>query len=214
MLKKATLKEVQRVKKVKSDDYHHGDLKAALLREALKALRRQPAHELSLRDLAERLGVSKAAPYRHFPSRPEFLAAVREAGFVEFLEALRVVEEAGNSPHGSSPQETLRNLGATYLEFACSRPWLYRLLFSAEGHKLPPAPNAKAGAESFSVLLRVATRANEAGWRQGENPQDLAAGLWSFVHGLSLLRMEGMLAPPKGEGQAWWRHLAGMMVGV
>lgn len=193
----------------KADAYHHGDLKVALLREALKALRRQPAHELSLRDLAERLGVSKAAPYRHFPSRPEFLAAVREAGFVEFLQVLHAVEEADESP-----QQTLRNLGAAYLEFACARPWLYRLLFSAEGHKLPPAPGAKAGAESFSVLLRVAERANQAGWRAGENPQELAAGLWSFVHGLSLLRMEGMLSPPKGEGQAWWRHLAGMMVGV
>lgn len=201
----------------KLDAYHHGDLKAALLREALKALRHQPAHELSLRDLAERLGVSKAAPYRHFPSRPEFLAAVREAGFAEFLEALHAVEAAGASPH-----ESLRDLGAAYLEFAWARPWLYRLLFSAEGHKLPQVPGAKAGAESFSVLLRVATRAHQAGWRAGENPQDLAAGLWAFVHGLSLLRIEGMLHPPKSEGksegksgaQAWWRRLAGMMVGV
>jgi AcrR family transcriptional regulator len=205
----------------KLDAYHHGDLKAALLREALKALRHQPAHELSLRDLAERLGVSKAAPYRHFPSRPEFVAAVREAGFAEFLEVLHAVEAAG-----APPRESLRDLGAAYLEFACARPWLYRLLFSAEGHKLPQVPGAKAGAESFSVLLRVATRAHQAGWRAGEKPQDLAAGLWAFVHGLSLLRIEGMLQPPKreeksegkGEGksdaQAWWRRLAGMMVGV
>ncbi|HAD65476.1 MAG TPA: TetR family transcriptional regulator, partial [Alcanivorax sp.] len=49
--------------------YHHGDLHAALLREAAVLLREQGVEGLSLRRLAERAGVSRTAPYHHFTDK-------------------------------------------------------------------------------------------------------------------------------------------------
>ncbi len=59
--------------------YHHGDLRAALLERAAQRLRSGTVADLSLRALARDLGVSHAAPNRHFSDRQAFLAALAEA---------------------------------------------------------------------------------------------------------------------------------------
>ncbi len=61
--------------------YHHGDLKSALITAALAAVEQDGPDAVSLRDLAQSLGVSRAAPYRHFADRDALLAAVAAQGF-------------------------------------------------------------------------------------------------------------------------------------
>src|SRR5690606_2213787 len=65
----------------RSDRYHHGDLRATLLREAALLLREQGVEGLSLRRLAERAGVSRTAPYHHFADKNALLCALAEQGF-------------------------------------------------------------------------------------------------------------------------------------
>ena len=65
----------------KSDTaYHHGALRETLLAAAIEVVARQGADALSLRGLAQAVGVSSAAPYRHFPDRAALLAAVAAEG--------------------------------------------------------------------------------------------------------------------------------------
>src|ERR687893_516154 len=59
--------------------YHHGNLRAALLASAEEAL--AAGEDLSLRELARRVGVSHAAPRRHFPDKQALLDALAEEGF-------------------------------------------------------------------------------------------------------------------------------------
>src|SRR5919107_3634135 len=59
--------------------YHHGNLRAALLEAAERALAR--GGELSLRELAREVGVSHAAPRRHFADKQALLDALAEGGF-------------------------------------------------------------------------------------------------------------------------------------
>jgi AcrR family transcriptional regulator len=61
--------------------YHHGDLRGALVKAAVTEIERGGYENLSLRELAESLGVSRAAPYRHFADRRALLAAVAADGF-------------------------------------------------------------------------------------------------------------------------------------
>ncbi|PLS69654.1 MAG: hypothetical protein CV045_00830 [Cyanobacteria bacterium M5B4] len=61
--------------------YHHGDLKQALISAALEVVAQEGAKNLSLRQVAKRVGVSHNAPYRHFPDRDALLAALAEEGF-------------------------------------------------------------------------------------------------------------------------------------
>ena len=61
--------------------YHHGDLRNALIAAALAAVEQDGPDAVSLRDLAQNLGVSRAAPYRHFEDRDALLAAVAARRF-------------------------------------------------------------------------------------------------------------------------------------
>ena len=74
--------------------YHHGDLRAALIRLGREGLERSGREGLSLRALAQQAGVSKTAPYRHFPTRNDLIAALTEEGFRQFADRLAAVNAA------------------------------------------------------------------------------------------------------------------------
>lgn len=98
--------------------YHHGNLKAALLREAGDILEKEGPSGLSVREAARQAGVSHSAPYRHFPDRESLLAAL--AG-----EALAELERTLDGVSG-------RKLGEAYVRFALAHPQRFRLM-SASG---------------------------------------------------------------------------------
>src|SRR5215467_12607566 len=70
--------------------YHHGDLRAALIRAGLAILAEEGVQALTLRAAARRAGVSHNAPYRHFADKEALLAAIAEEGFIDL--AARVEE--------------------------------------------------------------------------------------------------------------------------
>src|SRR5258708_321301 len=108
--------------------YHHGDLPAALLKAAGKALEQKGIASLSLRDAARRAGVSHNAPYRHFPHREALLAALAAEGFALLAERLR----------GRQGPE----LGVAYVQFALQHPQRFRLMFGGVSPMAPPPRHA------------------------------------------------------------------------
>ncbi|MFC6746387.1 TetR/AcrR family transcriptional regulator [Methylobacterium persicinum] len=81
-------------------DYHHGDLRAALVLAALERLEAGGAAALSLRGIARDCGVSAMAPYRHFADKDALLDAVAGHGFQELA---RCLEEADATAGGREP---------------------------------------------------------------------------------------------------------------
>ena len=63
-------------------------LKAACLKAAREAIAEHGLEQLSLREVARRLGVSHQAPYKHFPSRDHLLAEVIRQCFEDFAASL------------------------------------------------------------------------------------------------------------------------------
>ena len=80
--------------------YHHGDLRAALLTEAQSTLRTRGLDGLSLRELARAVGVSHAAPRRHFADKAALLEALVADGFRRLGVALEVASEAEHREFG------------------------------------------------------------------------------------------------------------------
>src|SRR5271170_5574322 len=117
--------------------YHHGDLRAALVKAAAAEIERGGYENLSLRELAESLGVSRAAPYRHFADRRALLAAVAAEGFDELTVIYR-----GVIAREKTPPARLTAAGRAYLAFATERPQLFRLMFVSDllGGTTPPGP--------------------------------------------------------------------------
>src|ERR687894_2671163 len=88
MLSASTPRDRLRRVSVATRPYHHGSLRPALLAAAEKALDRGGVQALSLRELAREIGVSHAAPRRHFADKQALLDALAQEGFARLGAAL------------------------------------------------------------------------------------------------------------------------------
>lgn len=173
-----------------SDTYHHGDLRRALLDAAETVLVEQGVGALSLRDLARRVGVSPTAPYHHFGSKADLVAALAEDALDQLDAALA---EAGTAH--ADPEERLRALGITYVLFAVDHPERFRLAFRPEMGSpfaaLADDPDAlPTEAAGFRHLVRVVAEMTPDPAAQAT----LAVASWSLVHGLASLLVDGPLS--------------------
>ena len=111
-----------------SDKYHHGDLRNALIEESIKMINTSGEESLSMRKLAERCGVSMAAPYAHFKNKEEMINAIKkyvEDAFVEYLE--KAVTAAGAD---DNIEMKIIALGNAYVSFFIDNPEYFTFLFS------------------------------------------------------------------------------------
>jgi AcrR family transcriptional regulator len=170
--------------------YHHGDLGKALIDAALAIItEEQDAANVSLREVARRVGVSQAAPYRHFADKDALLAAVAEEGFQRLLNALQV--DTGSDP---DPLARLQASGVAYVKFAIAHPAHYRVMFSTfrVDQENNSSLNAAAG-KAFAVMVDAISAGQAIGAIQPGNPRQLAWVTWSLVHGLALLMIDRQL---------------------
>ncbi len=161
--------------------YHHGDLRSALIKAAAAEIERGGYENLSLRELAQSLGVSRAAPYRHFADRRALLAAVASDGF-DRLTAIH------RNAKGRTPQARLA---------AAERSQMFRLMFVSDllgGSAAPPDPALiKAASESYVVFEQLVAATLD-------NPDEgavkaAAVAIMSTSYGFALLRMNDRLKP-------------------
>ncbi len=160
------------------------NLREALVDEALAAIEDEGVENLSLRDVARRLGVSHQAPYKHFPSRDHILAAVVERCFAEFAAHLE------NRTRRVDPFEDLGEMGLAYLDYARSRPLHYRLMFNSPLPSGADHPTMLDQAQkAFLVLM---DRLDDMTLREPHHPisdpiKHDALFVWSALHGLASL---------------------------
>lgn len=168
--------------------YHHGDLRNALLEEALEALRVGGAANFTLRDLARRVGVSHAAPYAHFSDKRALLAAVATIGFRKLAEKLN--EAAATS---DDPFERLAAVGWAYVRFGYEDPAHYRLMFTVpELRRYDGLPELEQAAhETFAIVFDAFAALHEARLIRPGDQQIDAIASWSLVHGVTLLMIDG-----------------------
>jgi AcrR family transcriptional regulator len=173
--------------------YHHGDLRAALVRAATEILESEGLEKLSLRSVARQVGVSHAAPYHHFPDRMHLIAAVARVGFEGLTAAMRAGIAA--LPDDADALDKIDAIGVAYVGHATEHPATFQVMFRPELTGDPEAhPELQAaGSESFGVLVETIVLAQETGLVAPGDPQPLAIGAWSAVHGVSVLWVDGPL---------------------
>ncbi|MDZ4780479.1 MAG: TetR/AcrR family transcriptional regulator, partial [Planctomycetia bacterium] len=172
-------------------DYHHGDLRRALVAAGLEILERDGVEGLSLRAVARQAQVSHNAPYHHFADKAELLAAVAAAGFEALSES--IARQVAAAP-ADSFLDGLRGVGRGYLLFAAARPAVFRLMFRPELTRPAEHPLLKeAQARAFGLLVSQVAGCQQSGELPGADPLPPAAMCWSMVHGLAVLRVEQVL---------------------
>lgn len=164
--------------------YHHGDLRAALLTAAEAELAERGIEGFSLRAVAKRAGVSHAAPAHHFGDAQGLLTALAAEGFRRFL-AMQHAREAQAAP---DPRAQITAAGLGYLDFAISRPALFRLMF---GSKRPDTGDPGFLAAAEAAYHHLVEQVAACG---GQGPGDVAA-VWGLAHGLADLIAAGRMMP-------------------
>ncbi|MCY1138323.1 TetR/AcrR family transcriptional regulator [Actinoplanes sp. Pm04-4] len=170
--------------------YHHGQLRTALLEAAERSLRENGEEQLSLRELAREIGVSHAAPRRHFPDRQSLLYALAETGFARLDEQLRAAVAAAGE--GYVPQ--LRATVKAYITFATDDAALLELMFSSK-HR-PGAEQVVAAAEpAFTLLYGLIVRGQAEGRLAAGDPERIGLVMFATMQGIATLINTGLARP-------------------
>jgi AcrR family transcriptional regulator len=186
----------QRGRKAKrTESYHHGSLKQALLEAAERVLERDGIQGLTLRAAAREAGVSHAAPKNHFGDMTGLLSELAAVGFERFVATMQA-----NVGDSDSPDRRMDAIGRGYIAFARAHPGLFLLMFRGERLDLS-RPALRDAVETSSRVLSGAV-----GARRGEKveaaltlPQAASiAAAWSLVHGFAMLLLDGRLKPLLG----------------
>jgi AcrR family transcriptional regulator len=135
--------------------YHHGDLRSALVAASFELLSEVGPASFSVAQLARRLGVSTAAPYRHFRDRDELLAAVATTAAGELATAMLAAAEAA----GPSPADRFAATAGAYVRYVSARGAGFTVIFAESLRHLRDTGLADAGRELMTLLLELAQKA-------------------------------------------------------
>jgi AcrR family transcriptional regulator len=148
-------------------------------------VRSADADAVSIRSIAEAVGVTPPSIYLHFADKDALIRAVSERSFAEFD---AVVEGAGEAV--ADPLEALRARARAYVRFGLDNPEQYRVLFMSKAGTLGPDVDfaAMPGSEAFQHVVDAVARAIDSGaLRRDLDPFVTATGLWAAVHGITSL---------------------------
>lgn len=163
--------------------YHHGDLRAALIEAALQIVSDKRVEDFSVADAARAVGVSSAAPYRHFQDRDDLLVHVAAAGF----EQLRERMQAAIAKHPPGSVDGIIALGGAYMEFGASHPELFHLMWGATRPHGANDVARVAGESCYSIFTNNLTHTMEARGLGHLDPYEFGEPLWAMVHGFAHL---------------------------
>lgn len=161
--------------------YHHGNARSALIEAAAALLEESGAAGLSLRQVAERAGLSRQAPYNHFTDKAALLAELVRDGFERL--AARTRAAAAST---SVPFDRLTKAAEDYIAFGQEHSALFRLMFGKELVDLTQHHDAQAAASTGLTELAAII----AGLAPGPAVQDVTLVAWSLVHGYTSLCVE------------------------
>ncbi|MCM5511074.1 TetR/AcrR family transcriptional regulator [Vibrio sp. SCSIO 43169] len=173
----------------KKNNYHHGNLREAVLEAAHKLLELEGIKSITFRRIAKEVGVSQNAPYSHFKDKTALLEALAVDGFHGLLDSMRE-----NSVSLSTPSDYLQAIGKGYVTYALSNPALFKLMFDMQSATSESGMLQTVSSQSFQILRDAVSNV------QVSNKQDRADELiasisaWALVQGLSVLLIENRLS--------------------
>ena len=169
--------------------YHHGDLRRALLDEALRTIQTHGVEHLTLRTVGERLGVSRSALYRHFADKQSLLATVGKEGFRTLRQAIADAWERNGRGRAG-----FQAMGKAYVQFAVAHPSHYRVMFGGFIESAAKDDHFVAEAKAaFQVLVDALVEQQNAGDIRRDDPLLMARFVWALVHGTAMLVIDGQL---------------------
>jgi len=170
-------------------EYHHGDLRSALLDSVARIIRESGASFVSIREVARRARVSHAAPAHHFRNKSGLLTAFAAQGFERLA---GTIAAAISSSRATAPPDVLAAMGRGYVRFAIDNPEHFDIMFRAELIDVENEDYVRATDAAYGPLIATVEAAAEQGYLKGDHVV-AAASAWSLVHGLAALWISGRM---------------------
>lgn len=168
--------------------YHHGELRIALISATIEIINKQGIERLTMRSLSEWVGVSRTAAYRHFSNKSDLLTATATEGFELFSQALN----AARIDLEKDEFSRFRNMGTAYISFAVENSAYYRLMFGDKvAQKNEALQNASDGA--FNELFLMLSLLQDRKMIAVDDVKLQAIYIWSLMHGLASLIIDNKL---------------------
>jgi AcrR family transcriptional regulator len=172
--------------------YHHGELRQALLQAANSIIRESGMDALSMRRLADQVGVSRTAPYHHFKDKNELLCAIAELGFADQDRMIRAILDDIGAGGGV---RLFANCVHAYIRFAHESPETYDLMYGKEIWQRGEATPAlrQVSKASFRMWVDLVGK-----WQQQKvlpgthSALRTAQACWATLHGLARLLIDGV----------------------
>ncbi len=197
--------------------YHHGSLRSALIEASIALAREGGPDRVILREAARAAGVSHSAAYRHFADREALLVEV--ASFARHELAAEMRRRVNRT---KDPRRRLRAVGTAYIHFALAEPGLFRTAFTSHPATSGGAPNDRVTgdddtddtsdvAEPFEVLGQVLDEAQAAGLLDPRRRPGAEIAVWSAVHGLAGLLLDGPLPTSDAAIKFAWQQVQALV---
>lgn len=172
-------------------NYHHGDLKNALIKAGVEILSKEGIEGLSLRKVAQRAGVSHSAPYSHFPDKQSLIAAISTEGFNQLYAEL----DSAVLAHPNNPKKQLEQGALAYVQFALNNTDTFKIMFSGVLEKEKEYPAfVEISHKTFERVVDIIRACQDAGVLLNTSPEMMAVAVWGQVHGIVSLALEGQIS--------------------
>jgi AcrR family transcriptional regulator len=158
---------------------------------------------VTLREVGKRAGVSHNAPYKHFKSKEDLLAAIATR---ELARQAKAMHSVGTR---TPPLEALRSLMHGYVRWARAYPARFKLTFGSWSHG--SAELGDAATRARVALVDIVRAAQERGQLGHGDPERIASLMLALAHGAADLALGGHLSAA-GKGHADPEHLVDDLV--
>jgi AcrR family transcriptional regulator len=177
----------------KGGRYHHGDLRSALVDAAIGVIAERGVRGFSMAEASRRLGVTTAAPYRHFADRDELLAAVATRALAVFAAMLSTAADtaadaAAEADAVDPPARRLAAMAGAYVRFAAQQRPLFDTLFSS-GLDKSRHPELQRAWEPVDALLTAVVL--EVCDGDAVAAEALSDAIEASAHGYAMLLSDG-----------------------
>lgn len=170
--------------------YHHGNLRPALLKAAVKMISEGGVEKVTMRALSNRIGVSRTALYQHFRNKNDLLSAVAADCYARLkirLHEIRVDDSL-------DILSRLHEMSVAYVDFALENPDQYKLMFGDEVLRDGVSPELSAASLSaYDELISLIEVCQTEERIVGVDPLSVANVFWAMCHGLSMLLLSGQI---------------------
>lgn len=175
---------------------------------ARRLLEREGADAVTMRRVAESVGITAMAVYRHYPNRAGLLNALADEGFTELANRLSSLRLSGDT------EKKLEKLMYVFVDHALENPKLFELMFlkPREGARQYPQDFKAGRSPTATPTAQVLKEGMESGWLRQDDVWELVFEMGALLQGLIMLYLGGRMAMSSAQFRSFCRRSFGRYI--